>query len=237
VSILEIDSIKKCFGLKYVLKGASFSAEKGEIIGMVGPSGAGKSVLLKIIAGVYGVDGGTCTVGDVRRVGFSFQEGALFDSQTVLENVAFPLIAKEDQNKLSRDEILSQSYETLKAVGLKEAYKKLPAQLSGGMQRRVGIARALVGKPEVILLDDPTSGLDPVSANIILDLVATQHKSYQPTVVIVSHDIRRLLPRVDRVLALFEGEFIFDGAVGDLREQAPRSVIDFLSTRYDFNNH
>ncbi len=248
--MLHVESVSKSFGRHTVLQNLSFSMAQGEILGVVGPSGAGKSVLLKIIGSVMQPDHGriyrdtTSSSGedlssDVSSggVGFLFQEGALFDSMSVIENVAFPLFStKTAHGELSYDEVMTRAHDILCEVGLRDAYKKFPGQLSGGMRRRVGIARALVSHPRLVLLDDPTGGLDPVAARVIMNLILSLHQNYKPTVVLVSHDIRRLLPSVSRVLGLFDGKLICDEASENLVSRADQKVIDFLATRYDFDN-
>jgi len=216
--------------------------KSGEIIGVVGPSGAGKSVLLKVVGGVLTPDDGSIQITETtkRGVGFLFQESALFDSMNVLQNIAFPLFIKpdfatgEEEHRYSWDEALTLAYQMLGEVGLKGAEAKLPGQLSGGMRRRVGIARALVANPAMVLLDDPTGGLDPITAGIIMDLVIELHKKYSPTVLMISHDIRRLLPRVERVLALFDGQLACDLPPNDIPKKGNPTVMQFLSKRYDW---
>ncbi|MCC6932859.1 MAG: ATP-binding cassette domain-containing protein [Deltaproteobacteria bacterium] len=239
--MLKVNGISKSFSDKTLLSDVSFVLPRGEIIGLVGPSGGGKSVLLKILGGVMKADQGSIKTDTPHnyRVGFLFQEGALFDSMSVLENVAFPLLDCDHYDdlhpKFSQQEAYEKAYQTLKKVGLARAYKKHAGQLSGGMRRRVGIARALVNEPELVLLDDPTGGLDPVAASVIIDLIKkTLYKLTQTTVVFVSHDIRRLLPNVHRVLGLFDGRIQCNCLPQELLTKAPQHVIDFLATRYDF---
>ncbi len=237
--MIVVEHIQKIFDTGMVLRDVSFSLKPGELVGLVGPSGGGKSVLLKILGKVLEPTSGSiryCTdagESNARSVGFLFQEGALFDSMTVLENVAFPL--QKLDPKMPLDKVYERSYEILAEVGLAKAYQKLPGQLSGGMRRRVGIARALVHRPELVLLDDPTGGLDPVAASVIIDLIKSLHRLYLPTVVLVSHDIRRLLPNVERVLGLFDGVIRCDASPAELTRAAPQDVVSFLATRFDFS--
>lgn len=247
--MIEVDGVWKYFGDRAVLRDITFGLEEGELVGLVGPSGGGKSVLLKILGQVIQSERGEihCRKNqeDVSiHVGFSFQEGALFDSMTVLENVAFPLRNQRDTAFLgasedfaeccARDEALTRAYEILKEVGLEDAWHKMPGQISGGMRRRVGIARALVSRPQLVLLDDPTGGLDPVAASVIMELIRELHAHYAPTVILASHDIRRLLPAVSRVISLFDGKIIGDDRTDQLKERASARVMEFLKTRYDF---
>lgn len=241
--MISVRNVEKQFGGKRVLCGVTFDLQDGEIVGLVGPSGGGKSVLLKVLgrvlkpdAGdvvVVNADGSQCTDAEGLSVGFLFQEGALFDSMTVIDNVAFPLQHGE-RHKMPRDEIYSEALEILREVGLQRAAFKVPGQLSGGMRRRVALARAIVSKPRLVLLDDPTGGLDPVATNVIMDLIKSLHDHYRPTIVMVSHDIRRLLPNVGRVLSLFGGTIVSDLPPGGLARGAPADVVKFLATRFDF---
>jgi phospholipid/cholesterol/gamma-HCH transport system ATP-binding protein len=253
--MIEVHSLTKSYNSRLVLKGVSFDLDAGEIVGLIGPSGGGKSVLLKLMASVIEPDTGEVVydeaeknpVGSLKEmhVGFLFQEGALFDSMSVLENVAFPLRVVKDitysksekcefQKGVSKEEAFQRAHEILCQVGLKDACKKYPGQLSGGMRRRVGIARALVSRPELVLLDDPTGGLDPVAASVIMSLIKDLHSSYSPTIVLSSHDIRRLIPIISRLLSLFDGKLISDVRIENLLTEAPQEVISFLKTRYDF---
>jgi len=251
--MINVCGVTKFFGEKAVLKDVSFSLAPGELVGLIGPSGGGKSVLLKIMANVLDADIGKVdytydspSEGEKRKdrqIGFLFQEGALFDSLSLLENVAFPLRVKKDTTYLEdsecgdcvdRETALERAYQILCDVGLKDAWKKFPGQISGGMRRRVGIARALVSSPDLVLLDDPTGGLDPVAASVIMGLIKELHDKYSPTIVLSSHDIRRLIPAVTRLISLFDGRIISDCPISDLLQKAPQNVIDFLKTRYDF---
>lgn len=244
--MISIRNVTKSFSGAPVLDGVSFDLEDGEVVGLVGPSGGGKSVLLKVIGRVMPPDGGQvvvtnedgseCTDAEGLSVGFLFQEGALFDSMTVIENVAFPL-EHEARQGCSRNERYERAAEILREVGLQKAALKVPGQLSGGMRRRVALARALVSRPRLVLLDDPTGGLDPVATNVIMDLILMLHEHYRPTIVMVSHDIRRLLPNVRRVLGLFYGKIVCDLRPEELSAKAPQNVRHFLATRFDFEEY
>lgn len=242
MSRVVLTGLGKTFGNEPVLRDVSFHLETGEFVGLVGPSGGGKSVLLKILGKVIPPSWGTIDyqqqdgAGAELSVGFLFQEGALFDSLSVIENVAFPLTNGGIAAKsCGRESAYERAFEILREVGLAKAYQKMPGQLSGGMRRRVGIARALVNRPDLVLLDDPTGGLDPVAARVIIDLIRELHQHYRPTVVLVSHDIRRLLPSVERILGLFDGRIACDVAPHRLRDDAPEDVVSFLATRFDFD--
>lgn len=242
--MISVNDIAISFGANQVLRGVNFKLAAGELVGLVGPSGGGKSVLLKILGDVLKADRGSVVTsvepGETQQaegVGFLFQEGALFDSMSVLDNVAYPLIAadRRSADRCSRETAYARAFEILSEVGLAKAAAKFPGQLSGGMRRRVALARALVSRPGLVLLDDPTGGLDPVAATVIIELIKSLHQHYQPTVVIVSHDIRRLLPNVTRVLALFDGRIVCDQPPHALSSAAPEEVVHFLATRFDFS--
>ena len=247
--MITVKHVAKNFSRQPVLRDVSFNLKSGEFVGMVGPSGGGKSVLLKILGKVLEPSSGeiqhTTDSGepDELTVGFLFQEGALFDSMTVLENVRYPLAAEcrsgnaNAAPECSRTDSYDRAYEMLKEVGLAKAYAKIPGQLSGGMRRRVALARALVHRPQLVLLDDPTGGLDPVAASVIIDLIKELHRTYHSTIVMVSHDIRRLLPNVERVLALFDGVIAMDASPDKIEAEASPEVLHFLATRFDFGAH
>lgn len=256
------------YGANTVLSGLSFSLDCGKIYGIIGPSGGGKSTLLKLIGGLLSPSSGQVTCPTCSH-GFMFQEGALFDSMSVLDNVGFPLVAgRVPVAKLPyplNEQVTEKVLRILERVGLRSAWQKVPAQLSGGMRRRVALARALVAAPGLALLDDPTSGLDPVASRVIMDLVQELHNEPQGqqrsitkaiedssakkgvdsevatkevnnhlsrTTFVVSHDLRRLFPIVDEVLAIFNGSLAFQGTVEELVASAPEEVRYFVSCRY-----
>ena len=238
--MLRVNDLYRGFGERQVLQGVSFALEPASINGLIGPSGGGKSILLKIIANTCKCEYGSVIFdkgASLADVGLMFQEGALFDSMSVYDNVAFPLVqGKVPTNSLPkevREDVCEKVSEILARVGLVKAAYKMPAQLSGGMRRRVSLARSLVSRPRILLLDDPTSGLDPVASSVIMDLIVELHREYKPTTVLVSHDLRRLLPAVERVLALFDGTIAFDGSVVELAKSAPVFVRSFVSCRYE----
>ncbi len=242
--MVVVDSVIKSFGSLRVLNGVSFSLEKGSITGLIGPSGGGKSVLLKVIGGVDAPDSGTIDLGlaENEAVSLMFQEGALFDSLTVFDNVAFSLVhgnvPASGLPSVVRDEVYEKVSEVLARVGLTKAAFKMPGQISGGMRRRASLARALVNRPQILLLDDPTSGLDPVASGVIMELIVELHKEFQPTTLMVSHDLRRLFPSVKSVLGLFHGKITYHGALeslrSDLTDESVREEIErFVACRYD----
>jgi phospholipid/cholesterol/gamma-HCH transport system ATP-binding protein len=240
--VLKVTGLTRSFGDKAVLRDVSFALKPSSINGLIGPSGGGKSILFKIIADTCRADRGWVTFPSgcsVRDVGLMFQEGALFDSLSVYDNVAFPLVGgRVPTNALPRErreEVCSRVSDILARVGLTRAAYKMSGQLSGGMRRRVSLARALVARPKILLLDDPTSGLDPVASSVIMNLIIELHGEYKPTTFLISHDLRRLLPAVDRILALFDGSITFDGSLQDLSQTAPAFVRSFVSCRFELS--
>jgi len=217
--MIKVEDLHKSFNGFEVLRGATFAVAKGEILALMGRSGYGKSVLLKHVAGLMKPDRGRVLIdnkdiGSLRgkkleqlrsRFGFVFQNGALFDSLTIFENVAFPLIEK---TKLSRQEIKDKVISTLDEVGLAGAEDKYPAQMSGGMIRRAALARSLVRNPEIILFDEPTTGLDPIIGHAILNLIDSCHKRFGFTGILVTHEIPRAFDIVQKVAMLHEGKIL-----------------------------
>jgi phospholipid/cholesterol/gamma-HCH transport system ATP-binding protein len=238
---IVITNLSKRFGVTSVLSDVTATIPAGSIVGLVGPSGGGKSTLMKILGSVIDEDSGEL---DRSGLGFDevslmFQEGALFDSISVADNVAFPLVdGKVPLSRLShskRKTAVEKVSSILSRVGLFAASHKMPAQISGGMRRRVSLARALVCEPRLALLDDPTAGLDPVASSVIMDLIVELHRESCQTTIIASHDLRRLLPVCDEIVALFAGEVVFQGAVSELKA-SPHAVQEFIACRFDFDD-
>jgi phospholipid/cholesterol/gamma-HCH transport system ATP-binding protein len=217
--MIRVENLWKSFGRQEVLRGVSFEVQPGEFMALIGGSGCGKSLLLKLLVGLLKPDQGRIWVGGKNvaelsraeleslrsRLGFVFQGGALFDSMTVYDNVAFPL---REQTSLGEKEIRRKVTEELELVGLRDAEDKFPAQLSGGMLKRVALARALVRDPEIVLFDEPTTGLDPVVSRAVLDLFGTVHQRLKLTGILVSHEIPRIFDIVQNVAMLHEGQII-----------------------------
>jgi len=224
---IEVRELRKRFGQQQVLDGITLNFPAGELTTIVGPSGSGKTVLLKHLNLLLRPDSGTITIdGDdvtklsgraldrVReKLGMLFQSGALFDSLTVFENVAFPLVEKTN---LSREEIAQRVSETLKAVGLEGMDDKYPSQLSGGMQKRAALARALVHRPKILMLDEPTTGLDPARTRAIHELIRRTQQNFHLTVVMVSHDVPEVFQICDRVAFLHNGKARLHGTVAEV---------------------
>lgn len=227
-----------------ILSGVSLDVEPGEILAIMGLSGGGKTTLLKCMGALIRPSEGEITIGDVeiarlseselypvrRRLGMVFQYAALFDSLTVYENVAFGL-----RHHGERDEakIRSVVEEKLGAVGMEGVETMLPAELSGGMRKRVGLARALATGPEVLLYDEPTSGLDPVVASVIDHLIVDVRKQLGVTSIVVSHTISSIFAIADRVAMLHEGRLIAVGAVEEIRNSPDARVRQFVEGRVD----
>ena len=204
--MIHFDNVCKNFDGKQVLAGVSFDVVEGEILAIVGPSGTGKSVTLKHIVGLLAPDSGTVTVREGARIGYLFQGGALLAWLTVRENVSLPL---HETTKLSEDEITRQTDEALKAVGLEESADKYPAEISGGMVKRAGLARAIVRHADAaVLYDEPTSGLDPVTAQTIHRLIRRLNAEQKLTSVVVTHDLAGACSFADRILLLKEGRVV-----------------------------
>lgn len=226
--IIEVKDLKKSFCKNEILSAISFTVDKGENIVILGKSGTGKSVTIKCIAGLLRQDEGSLKVFGEEvidldedalkalrcRLGFLFQSAALYDSMTVRENLAFPL--KRVLKIKDKAEIESRCIEVLRAVGLEDAIDKMPADLSGGMRKRMGLARTLIVKPEIILYDEPTTGLDTITSKEISHLILEMQEKYDATSVIITHDIPCAKITADRVLILDEGKFIAEGTYQEL---------------------
>ncbi|MBM4277123.1 MAG: ABC transporter ATP-binding protein [Deltaproteobacteria bacterium] len=238
--MIRIEEIHKSFNGFPVLKGVSFEVKKGEILALIGGSGKGKSVILKHVVGLITPDQGHVyidgkDIGHLKgkeleelrsRFGFLFQGGALFSSLTVFDNLAFPL---REKTNLKEEEIRDRVLQELDQVGLAGAENKFPAELSGGMLKRTAFARALVTKPEIILFDEPTTGLDPVIAHTILDLVKSVHQHRGFTAIIVSHELSRLFQIAQKVAMLHEGVILTIGTPDEFLSSDNPVVRQFVS--------
>jgi phospholipid/cholesterol/gamma-HCH transport system ATP-binding protein len=239
-SPIRIADLKKAFGEQKVLKGISLEVKRGETVAVLGRSGGGKSVLLKLIIGLQIPDAGSIQVGgkeiaqldenqlnEVRkRVGFLFQQAALYDSLTVGDNVAFPL---RRHTPMSNDERNNRVHELLADVGMDRDLGKMPSQISGGMQKRVGLARALALDPEILLFDEPTAGLDPITAAEIGDLIVGLKRKRQMSAVVVTHDVHGANAYSDRMVLLHEGNIAAEGSFDDLQGSQDQFVKQFFS--------
>ena len=238
--MIKLVDVHKSFGPQVVLDGLSLEIPAGKITAVIGPSGEGKSVLLKHMIGLMRPDRGQVHVeGDnitalrrfeMNRVwekfGMLFQNAALFDSMTVFENVAFPL---EEKTRLSRAEISDRVHDALENVGLRGIDTKYPDELSGGMKKRVGLARALLLNPRIILFDEPTTGLDPIICRAIHQLIRDTHERYGYTAVIVSHEIPEIFDISDRVAMLYKGKIIATDTPEAIQRSEHPVVRQFIS--------
>jgi len=236
--IIRIDSVKKRFGDKTVHDGISLDVQQGEILTLMGGSGTGKSVLLRSIIGLERPDEGAIYFHDTeitsldeqelipvrKRIAYVFQYGALFDSLSIKENLAYPLRA---HTKLSEKEITEKVLFTLEKVGLRESVNLFPSDLSGGMQRRVGVARSIILEPEVILYDEPTTGLDPYNTKQILKIIQ-QLKEQGVTSVLVTHDMQAIFSITDRVAFLREGKIRAVGPAEEIKSTDDSIIQSFI---------
>jgi phospholipid/cholesterol/gamma-HCH transport system ATP-binding protein len=240
--MLKIEHLKKHFGRQIVLDDINLTINKGEIICIIGQSGSGKTVLFRHIIGLIFPDGGKITLdGKVisypgikpsqfnetrQRFGILFQGAALFDSMNVGENLAFAL---REHTKMTDVEIQKLIGESLEMVGLKEEFKfKMPSELSGGMRSRVGLARAIVMKPEFMLYDEPTSALDPIMTDKINDLILGLRERLGMTSIVVTHDISSAYKIADKIAMIHEGKIIFDGTPGEIRKSRNPYIQQFI---------
>ncbi len=235
-----MENLYKSFGDVEVLKGVSLQVERGEILALIGGSGHGKTVILKHVAGLMKPDQGRVDINgkDVyslgrdeleelrSHLGFLFQSGALFSSLTVFDNVAFPL---REKTHLSEQEIKEKVLAVLEQVGLRGAEDKYPAQISGGMIKRTALARSLMRNPEIMLFDEPTTGLDPVIAHTILDLIQLVHEKLKFTGMIVSHELSRVFQIVQKVAMLHEGVVLFVGTPEEIMASREPIVRQFIT--------
>ena len=214
---LEVKNLVKIFDERYVLKDISFKVNNGETLGVIGFSGSGKSTLLKIISGILENDSGEIIYPKDSEIAMAFQYSALFDFLNVFDNIAFPLMErKELRGKYSKAQIEQIVHEKLKMVGLEGIEDKFPSELSGGMQKRVGFARAIVTNPNIILYDEPTAGLDPVTSTMIEDYIVQLKKELNAACIVVTHQLSTIKRAVDKVIMLYQGNIVFMGSVDEL---------------------
>ncbi len=237
--LVVLREVDKSFGAQHVLDGVSLTVLRGETLAVLGRSGTGKSVLLKLIMGLENMDAGSiCIQGreiaglaldEMNRLrikmGFLFQNGALYDSLTVEQNVAFPL---ERHTKISASARSDRVKELLSSVGMERDLKKLPSDISGGMKKRVGLARALALRPEILLLDEPTAGLDPITSGEIDDLVLKLQKEHALTSIVVTHDLQSAKTIADSVALLDKGKVVMEGSFRELAESNDDLVREFF---------
>ena len=239
MNFARIESVTLRFGDKIVLQDCTLDVKAGAITCLIGLSGAGKSTILRLLNGLRIPESGRVIVKSTdlatlkqrdlikfrQKVGFSFQFAALFDSLTVGENVALPL---RENTKMSEAEIAKVVHATLESVGLENAVEQMPSELSGGMLKRVGFARAVVNNPELVLYDEPTTGLDPIITHVLTDTIKRLRRQLNGTAVVVSHDLDSIYVMADYVAMLFEGAIIEYGTVEEIRRSANPIVQQFL---------
>lgn len=226
--VIDIKNLKKSFGSLTVLDGINLSIKKGENLAVLGKSGSGKSVLIKIISGLLKPDFGTVNVLGLEvdkispkelrelrsKIGFSFQNSALYDSMTVRENLAFPLT--RNKRNLSKIEVKTAIEEVLEEVGLPQTINQMPSELSGGQRKRIGIARTLILKPEIMLYDEPTAGLDPITSIEINSLIKKVQMQYKTSSIIITHDLTCAKNTSDRMAILVKGKFLKSGSFDEV---------------------
>ncbi len=238
-TIVQIENLHKSFGENHVLKGVNLKIKKGEDIVVLGKSGSGKSVLIKCMVRLLDIDEGKVIVlgQDIpalddeglntvrKKVGFLFQSAALYDSMTVRQNLEFPLREVKNQTGEEKEELVKAA---LKSVGLEEAIDLMPSELSGGMRKRVGLARTMILKPDIILYDEPTTGLDPITAKEISHLIVQVQQELQTTSVIITHDIACAQITADRMVVLKDGVFVAEGTFEEVKNSEDKWVRSFF---------
>jgi phospholipid/cholesterol/gamma-HCH transport system ATP-binding protein len=241
--IIKVEQLTKSFGEVHVLKGIDLNVFKGENMAILGKSGSGKSVLIKMMVGLLKPDNGYLQILGERvdtlgrkqldalrlRIGFSFQNSALYDSMTVFENLAFPLTM--NVKNLTKKEVNNQVSEALEAVGLGDKGNQMPADLSGGQRKRIGIARTLILKPEIMLYDEPTSGLDPVTSSEINELINEVQQRYNTSSIIITHDLTCAKTTSHRVAMLLDGRFTKIGTFDEVFNSNEAQIKGF----YNYN--
>ncbi len=238
--VVAVENLHKSFGSQKVLNGIGLSVKRGETLAVLGRSGTGKSVLLRLIIGLTKPDSGSVRIhgqdiaglaldqlGGIRKkMGFLFQHAALYDSLTVEQNVAFPL--QHHKKEISPSERNDRVRALLAEVGMEAGLEKMPSDISGGMQKRVGLARALALEPDILLLDEPTAGLDPMSAAEINDLVLKLQQEHHMASIVVTHDLHSAKTIADRLALLNEGKVVIEGSFEELQRSEIEFVQEFL---------
>ena len=238
---VQVRAVHKAFGAQRVLDGIDLEVAQGETLAILGQSGTGKSVLLKLLIGLQQADAGSIRIHGTelvgiamkpmqelrQRIGFVFQSAALYDSMTVAENVAFPL---KRHARLSAADCRTQVQQLLASVGMEEALDKMPDQISGGMKKRVGLARALALSPDILLFDEPTTGLDPITAAEIGELVLKLQRERKVASIIVTHDVQVAQRVANRLALLRDGRIVITGSFADLQNSHDAFVVKFLGS-------
>ena len=241
--VISINKLFKSFGDNHVLRGIDLEVCKGENLVVLGRSGTGKSVLIKIIVGLLKPDRGTVKVFGKEvdkldkkglmalrlKMGFLFQHSALYDSMTIRENLEFPLV--RNKRNISGKEIDESVKDVLEAVGLSDTINQLPSELSGGQQKRIGLARTLIMKPEIIFYDEPTAGLDPLTSSEINDLINSVQEKYKTSSIIITHDLTCAKDTGDRIFMMMNGKFVRHGDFEEVFDTSDETIRGF----FDYN--
>lgn len=242
-AVISIRDLYKSFGNNHVLRGVDLDVFEKENVAVLGRSGTGKSVLIKIIVGLLKPDSGTAIVlGEEvdklsgkdllalrRKIGFSFQNSALYDSMTVCENLEFPLV--RNRKHLTREEIDKEIDEVLDAVGLLQTKSQMPSELSGGQRKRIGIARTLILRPAIMLYDEPTAGLDPITSIEINNLINEVKERFETSAIVITHDLTCAKMTGDRIAMMMDGKFIREGTFDHVFESDDERIKNF----YNYN--
>jgi len=238
--VIAVEDLHKSFGSQKVLNGISLTVSRSETLAVLGRSGTGKSVLLRLIIGLEKPDSGSVRIhgqdiaglaldqlGEIRKkIGFVFQNAALYDSLTVEQNVAFPL--QHHKKEMSKSEQGDRVKQLLAEVGMEGDLQKMPSDISGGMQKRVGLARALALEPDILLIDEPTAGLDPISAAEINDLVLKLQEEHHMASIVVTHDLHSAKTIAGRLALINEGNVVIEGSFEELQKSDIEFVREFL---------
>ena len=238
--VIKMEHLKKSFGNNHVLRDINLVINKGENLAILGQSGTGKSVLIKCIVGLVEIDDGKLfilgkninelkdeeLIETQKKIGFLFQSGALYDSMTVRENLEFPL--RKQLSTIPKEELESIIKEALHDVGLDKAIDKTPSELSGGMRKRLGLARTLILKPEIMLYDEPTTGLDPITSKEISNLILEVQRKYDTTSIIITHDIECTKLTADRIIVIKDGICAAEGTFDDLEKATDPWIRSFF---------
>ncbi len=237
--VVEIEHLKKYFGNNKVLEDISFKLEKGKNLVVLGKSGSGKSVLIKCLVGLIKPDAGKIillgkNIADLdekgmnelrKKIGFLFQSAALYDSMTVRENLEFPLRDNKELKKVERENLVK---EALKNVGLEEVIDEMPSELSGGMRKRVGLARTIILKPEIILYDEPTTGLDPITSKEISQLILAIQKKFNTAAIIITHDIECARITANSLMIIKDGKSAIEGSFEEVSQSKDKWIHSFF---------
>ena len=240
--VIKISDLKKSFGDNHVLRGFNVDLYKGENLVVLGKSGSGKSVLIKCIIGLLKQDSGSIkvfgqNVEDMQqaeldkmraRIGFLFQSNALYDSMTIRENLEFPLRRHKLKNELDQNAVNNMVMDVLENVGLAHTVDMMPSELSGGMRKRIALARTLILNPDIILYDEPTTGLDPITAKEIIELMLVIQKKYKTSSIIISHDMYCVSRASNRVVMLIDGTSYLVGSIDEIKHSSDNRVTEFF---------